>query len=192
MTKAQKAERAEAIARMHEWVKPGDTVYTILRHVSRSGMQREIGVVLMLPDDRKRDLDARHGGMTPVDLHPNYPVAKVIGARVGKRDGVIMGGCGMDMGFALVYELSARLYPDGFGCIGAGCPSNDHGNGDRDYTVHGEVAPGPGCAVEENDEPRYCVCHDNSSPQRPCSGCGCHPAEHWHRDGGYALKQRWL
>jgi hypothetical protein len=178
MTKAQKAERAEAIARMHEWVKPGDTVYTILRHVSRSGMQREIGVVLMLPDDRKRDLDARHGGMTPVDLHPNYPVAKVIGARVGKRDGVIMDGCGMDMGFALVYELSARLYPDGYGCIGEGCPSNDHGNGDRDYTAHGAVTGmTPAAIVKATKEYR--------TPE-PIY------AEHWHRDGGYALRQRWL
>jgi hypothetical protein len=183
MTKAQKAERAEAIARMHEWVKPGDDVYTILESVSRSGMSRTIRVVLLkVGDDGKA-----------IALHPNWAVGTIIGARQAKRgDGFVVSGCGMDMGFHTVYTLARYLYPDGFGCIGAGCPSNDHGNGDRDYTVHGEVAPGPGCAVEENDEPRYCVCHDNSSPQRPCSGCGCHPAEHWHRDGGYALKQRWL
>ena len=39
-----------------------------------------------------------------------------------------MGGAGMDMGFALVYELSHALYPDGFDCIGEGCPANDHNN----------------------------------------------------------------
>ena len=93
-------------------------------------MQREIGVVLM-----------RENG---VDLHPNYLVAQAIGAKLGKRDGIIMGGCGMDMGFSLVYNLSSALFPDGFECIGKGddrgafsrCPSNDHTNGDRDYSPH--------------------------------------------------------
>ncbi len=126
------AERDEAIAKLREWLKPGDPVYTILRHVSRSGMQREIGIVTM-----------NEGS----DLHPNYLVAKALGMRQGKRDGIIMGGCGMDMGFALVYELSHALWPQGFGCIGKGCPSNDHSN--REENAH-------------------------------------------HRDGGYALKQRWL
>ena len=121
MTKKTDAERAEAITKLREWLKPGDTVFTILRHVSKSGMSREIGVVIM-----------RDGA----DLHPNYLVAKAIGARIGKRDGVIMGGCGMDMGFALVYNLSSVLFRDGFDCIGDRCPSNDHSNGDRNYRPH--------------------------------------------------------
>lgn len=102
---------------MREWLKPGDTVYTIIRHVSRSGMSRDIGVVVMRPGE-------------PVsDLHPNYLVAKAIGARVNKRgDGVVMGGCGMDMGFALVHELSYALYPE-YACPGEKvCPSADHCN----------------------------------------------------------------
>ena len=45
--KAQSAERDAAITQLLEWVKPGDTVFTVLRHVSRSGMQREIGIVLL-------------------------------------------------------------------------------------------------------------------------------------------------
>ena len=157
MTKAQKTERDEAIARLREWVKPGDTVHTIIRHVSRSGMQREIGVVLIDAD-----------GST---LHPNWAVSKAIGARQGKRDGVIMGGCGMDMGFALVYELSHALFPDGFGCVGDKCPSNDHSNGDRDRTPHGACKD----CLEKTHEP---------SPG--------HEYTHWHTSGGYALRQRWL
>src|SRR3990167_5500047 len=66
------------------------------------------------------------------------------------RWGVRVGGCGMDMGFHLVYNLSRVLFPDGFDCIGKDFPANDHSNGDRDYKPH------------------------------------------THKDGGYALKQRWL
>lgn len=47
MTKEQEAERAAAIAKFRELVEPGDTLYTILRHVSRSGMQRSISVVVI-------------------------------------------------------------------------------------------------------------------------------------------------
>lgn len=97
-TKAQQAERAEAIAKLREWIKPGDTIYTILRNVSRSGMQREIGVCIV-----------KDGEM----LHPNYSVAKALDCRQGKNDGIIMGGCGMDMGFALVYNLGMTLWPNG-------------------------------------------------------------------------------
>ena len=118
MTKKKEQERAEAIAKLREWIKPGDTVYTVLEHVSRSGMQREIRVVLM-----RQDPDY---GI--VDLHPNHAVASALRMRQGKRDGLIVSGCGMDMGFHLVYELSHVLYPDGFDCIGKGCPSNDHSN----------------------------------------------------------------
>jgi hypothetical protein len=42
--------------------------------------------------------------------------------------GLKIGGCGMDMGFALVYALGRKLYPDGFDCAGERCPSNDHCN----------------------------------------------------------------
>jgi hypothetical protein len=105
MTKAQKAEQQEAIAKLREWLKPGDTVYTILRHVSRSGMQREIGVAIN-----------KDGAI----LHPNYSVAKALDMRQGKRDGLIVGGCGMDMGFHLVYNLGHVLFPDGFAVEGRG------------------------------------------------------------------------
>lgn len=178
MTKAQKVERDEALARMHEWVKPGDTVYTILDHVSRSGMSRNIRVVLLKTDERTSE---------PIPLHPNWAVGTIIGApRASKGDGFRVGGCGMDMGFHVVYTLSRYLYPDGFGCIGEGCPSNDHTNGDRDYTRDGDKVTGPEC------ETRPCWCHGEPSHEGDCQGCGCSRARHWHRDGGYALRQRWL
>lgn len=102
MSKQSDQERAEAIERLRGWLKPGDTVYTILRHVSRSGMSRDISIVII------RD------GET---LHPNHAVSKAIGARLVNAhgsDALRIGGCGMDMGFHVVYELSHALFPKGF------------------------------------------------------------------------------
>lgn len=127
MTKAQQAERDDAITRLREILSPGDTVSTILDHVSRSGMTRHIRV--LVPYVQKDG--------TVDYLHPNWLVATAIGARLAKRgDGVVMGGCGMDMGFQLVYTLSRILFPDGFDCAGERCRSNDHSNGDRKRTPH--------------------------------------------------------
>lgn len=87
------------------------------------------------------------------------------------------GGYGMDMGFHLAYNLSRTLYPDGFGCIGERCPSNDHINGDRDYTPHVQMLPGWDAAKQE---------HTDALVQTVV-GLG-----HWHEDGGYALRHEWL
>lgn len=136
MTKAQKAERDEAIAKLREWIKPGDTVYTVLDHVSRSGMSRNIRVVLMESKDGR-----------VVDLHPNWAVGKALGLRHAKRNGyeqdaLVVGGCGMDMGFHVVNSLSYRLYPT-YQCVGKGdgygtrCPSNTHVNSGPDRDKYG-------------------------------------------------------
>lgn len=121
MTKQQRTERDAAIAQLREWLKPGDTVYTILRHVSRSGMQREIGVVLpQKPTDDGRPITF---------IYPNWSIGKALGLRQGKSDGLIVDGCGMDMGFHLVNSLSHALYGSGYACLGKGkCPSNYHHN----------------------------------------------------------------
>jgi hypothetical protein len=87
MTKAARAERDEAIAKLREWIKPGDTVYTILDHVSSSGMSRAIRVVLLSCEDGRA-----------VDLHPNYSVGKALGLRRWRRNGreqdsLVVGRC---------------------------------------------------------------------------------------------------
>lgn len=137
-TKAQRAERDQAIAQLREWIKPGDTVYTILDHVSASGMSRAIRVVIPYT---RTDGTIDH-------IHPNYAVGKALDLRYWKRrgreqDALVIGGCGMDMGFEIVYRLGRVLYPDGFACTGPGCPSNDHSNEDRDFTV-GRLHQGDG------------------------------------------------
>lgn len=126
-TKAQQAEYDKAIAQLREWIKPGDTVYTVLRHVSRSGTSRHISVVLLQPNAED---PAR-----PIDLHPNYSVSVVTGyplVRGGASDAIKIGGCGMDMGFQLIYQLSHALYGEGYACLGKGkCSSNYHSNARR-------------------------------------------------------------
>ena len=122
MTRKNNAGRQEAIERLSQLLKPGDTVWTAVKHVSRSGMQRTIACYLF------------------VDNEPRWISRTVQRATDNgwddKRDGVKIGGCGMDMGFELIYQLSSTIWTDGFFCIGDGCPSNDHTNGDRSYVPH--------------------------------------------------------
>jgi hypothetical protein len=97
--------KQDAIAQLRKWISPGDTVYTILRHVSASGMTRDIGIVLLKKDEKGNSYF----------LHPNYAVAEALGYGRSPRgaDGVRVGGCGMDMGFQIVYSLGAVLWPNG-------------------------------------------------------------------------------
>jgi hypothetical protein len=129
VTKKQlaKQEQAEARDTLRGWLPPGSTVYTILRHVSRSGMFRRISLVATV-DGKPFDID--------------YWASKAAGFTLHKDGGIGTGGCGMDMGYHLVHNLGYALYPNGFECIGRSedrdvfCPSNDHSNGDRDYKPH--------------------------------------------------------
>lgn len=105
MTKAQQSERDECITRLRETLKPGQTVYTNLKHVSRSGMQREIGMHIVEAGEIR--------WITGL-------AARAMGDRIGARDGIVIGGCGMDMGFALVYNLGRTLFPAGFKVEGRG------------------------------------------------------------------------
>ena len=124
MTKAERTERDDAITQLREWIKPGDTVYTILNSVSRSGISRQIRVVL---------LHCGKDGRQCSPSHPNWAVGKALGLRHAKHNGretdaLVIGGCGMDMGFHLVYELSSVLYGK-YPCLGKGtCPSTYHAN----------------------------------------------------------------
>jgi len=107
-TKATKqADKQEQIARLREWFPKGSTVHTILRHVSYSGMSRDISVLGAWIDD--------NGKVS--FIHPNYSISKVLGWTLKTKNGsdtIRVGGCGMDMGFHLVYSLSSALYGDGY------------------------------------------------------------------------------
>lgn len=103
LTKAEGARRLaeESRKQLLEILKPGDTVRCVLRHVSRSGMYRVI------------DFYAINGS------EERYLSGHMLNLGIGERprgkDGVGMGGCGMDMGFAAVYDLGHRLWPKGTG-----------------------------------------------------------------------------
>jgi len=82
-------------------------VYCILRHVSRSGMRREISFYVKDAEGDLRLLDGLiHEVLTDSKGKAYYP-------RVSKGDGLKVDGCGMDMGFSVVYNLSSILYGNG-------------------------------------------------------------------------------
>lgn len=94
-------EQAAARARLENVFPEGSRVYTILRHVSQSGMSRSISVV-------GQDTDG-------VLWDASYLVARALDAKVDQRyGGVKRQGCGMDMGFDLVYSLARALHGDGY------------------------------------------------------------------------------
>lgn len=132
-----KEREADALRILKEELKAGRMVYTVLRSVARSGMSRTLSVVIITDEGNTWDITGL--------------VARVLGD-TRQRDGSIrVGGCGLDVGMSTVYNLSTVLFRGGFTCTGhENCPSNDHANGDRDYTPH------------------------------------------LHRDGGYALRHRWI
>lgn len=128
MSKAQEKrdERADALRQLRALLKPGAKVYTILRHASSSGMSRVID--LAIPVREYRDVYPRAAdGSTDYDAKPRrvfvglrirnigYLAARAMGYTFenGRHYGIRVGGCGMDMGFHLVYNLGATLWPKG-------------------------------------------------------------------------------
>ena len=73
-------------------------VHTVLRHVSQSGMSRDISLKTM-EDGRLIDI--------------TYTASIALGEKPKDKNGqrvIRVNGCGMDMGFHLVYSLSSVLY----------------------------------------------------------------------------------
>lgn len=120
-TKQEKATRLDNARKVLEGIlKPGDTVFTSVTHVARSGMSRSIRAFVMINNE-------------PVDI--SYYTGVVCDFKMDEKNGGCkIDGCGMDMGFALVYDLSRVMFRDNFECIGNSdeyakrCPSNDHVN----------------------------------------------------------------
>jgi len=75
----------------------GATIYTVLRHCSASGMSRRVSL-LVIADGQLRSIDAL--------------AADLMGDKVSDKGGIVVGGCGFDAGFHLVYNLACGVRPD--------------------------------------------------------------------------------
>lgn len=123
----KREEQAQALTRLRSWLVPGAKVYTKCTHVARSGMSRSIEAFIIT--------DGELNNIT-------WAISDALDYSFdSKNGGIKMGGCGMDMGFSLVYNLSRKVFQEGFTCTGVSdwgnrCPSNDHSNGLKEYGAH--------------------------------------------------------
>jgi hypothetical protein len=94
-------DKLSAIKFLKKCFKKNRNVYTVLTHVSSSGMSRRIKVLIPTPEGKISNI--------------GWYINRATGMRIHKNDhSIVMSGAGMDMGFALVYSLSSALYPDGY------------------------------------------------------------------------------
>ena len=97
MKKLSKDEEKESIKELKKYIKKGDTVFTSLgKDVSSSGMYRHIKILVI---NKKRILNI------------SWQVSELLGwTYKDNTNSIGVGGCGMDMGFHLVYHLSSKLF----------------------------------------------------------------------------------
>lgn len=112
---AKETARQDALRNLRQYIKPGQKVYTELLHRSASGMMRVVGCYIV----SKGEI-CNISGMVARGL--GWPFD-------GKRNGVRVSGCGMDIGYHVVYSLGYALFPKGWRCKGETCCSNEHSFG---------------------------------------------------------------
>lgn len=94
----EKLYRAQVLKEAKRKIKPGQKIYCTLRHVSSSGMQRRISLHTVYK-----------GELIPLD----HTAAILTGRTLSDKGGIVCNGCGMDMGFDLVYSLGYSIWPKG-------------------------------------------------------------------------------
>lgn len=98
-TEAKAARQRYAVRMLSKWIKPGQSVATVLTHISSSGMSRRLKVIIAVDG-------------APFNI-TRY-VAEATGYRLNDHEGsIIVGGCGFDAGFHVVYGLGLALWPKG-------------------------------------------------------------------------------
>jgi len=92
----------EAISALKKRLKPGQTIYTILRKVSKSGMLRHISVCIATRNPKGQPFisDITWHVARALQDYSDFP----------QDHGMKVSGCGMDMGFHIVYGLSRTLF----------------------------------------------------------------------------------
>lgn len=104
-------DQQESRAWLREFIGSERTLYTCLRHVSGSGMQRKISVhMVKIEEFNQSDYDRGYKPQSRI-ANISYHVARATGYRFDpKHEAITINGAGMDMGFALVYNLSRVLF----------------------------------------------------------------------------------
>lgn len=95
------ADRAEDIARFYcNYLHGQTTIWALCRHVSSGGATRVLSFFIV-----------KDNTIICID----WFLQEFLGYKSHKKfDGVVIKGCGMDMGFHVVYSLSRKLYDDGY------------------------------------------------------------------------------
>jgi hypothetical protein len=96
--------KKEAIDILKSIIKKDDVLYTQLNHISQSGMMRHISIKY-IKDNKPMDIT---GYIAEAN---DWKEAK---NRFGGYNGIKVGGCGMDMGFHVIYNISKTLFNDGY------------------------------------------------------------------------------
>jgi hypothetical protein len=116
--------KEETIAELRTILPPGSTVYTEIASSDTSNWPRETHVKLYVLKDKEPRSITRTAGCAAA-------------FRMSKSDDAIVSFKSLRKAeFAVVAALSAALFPDGFQCIGKGCPSHEHPRGDSNYAPH--------------------------------------------------------
>lgn len=97
--KVSKQEYDEALGRLKEHLKPGDRIYGVIRSVARSGRSRTIDFYVMISNQ-------------PVYI--SGWMGTVLKTPRNKQGALKVRGCGMDMIFDCVYELSRAVFGNGY------------------------------------------------------------------------------
>src|SRR3990172_8043134 len=99
MVKYSEEEKKEAEETLRRLLENNRIIYTVVRKVSQNGMYRHISCYV-IRNNEPRNIDFQVSRLLDLPL---------------KEDGIGIGGCGMDMGFAIVYDVGRALFPKGDG-----------------------------------------------------------------------------
>ena len=100
LTDNKNEEKKTAIETLKKEIKKGDSIYTVLTKVNNMGTYRHIKPILFKDNQ---------------PLFLTYQIATALQYPIKEKTYSIgVGGCGMDMGFHLIYNLSSTLFGDGY------------------------------------------------------------------------------
>lgn len=95
------AEHTDALAALRKWFPAGTTAHTVYMHGNKTGDGHTVKLLAVTGNGEV--------------FNASYAAARVLGRPYDdSRGGVYMRGGGMDMAYALAWELSKTLHGDGY------------------------------------------------------------------------------